>query len=167
MITLSALSIALTTVFLYLATVLPTVRVGLVAIASLLTVAAVVETGIVPSILVFTGASLLGLLILPDKVTVLIYALFLGYYPIVKSLAERIKRPVIQWAIKLVAFNAAFAVIWFVFRTLVFSTTLLEANAYLTYLAANLAFVLFDIGLTRLIGFYIVRISKYLNKNNR
>ncbi len=70
-------------VLLYLASVLPAARLGIVAVSSLFGIAAIIEAGLAADIFVFIGSSLIGWLIVPDKPAILIYTLFLGYYPIV------------------------------------------------------------------------------------
>lgn len=165
LITLAAVLTALTVVLLYLANILPTVRLGLAAAASLFAIAAVIESGIFSAIFVFIGSSVIGALLLPDKTAVLIYVLFFGYYPVIKSLAERIRIIVLSWAVKIAVFELSLTTMWFLFKNLIFNANYLETNVILIYLAGTAAFVVFDIGLTRLIGFYIQRISKNIKKN--
>lgn len=166
-ITLSAVMTALSIVFLYIANIIPTSRLGFVAVSSLFVVAAVIETGIISAIFVFVGSSILGAVLLPDKTIVLIYVLFFGYYPVVKSFSEKFRSVILKWMVKLAVFEVSFSVIWFVFKSLIFEASYLNTNIILVYLAANVAFIIFDIGITKLIGFYIVRISKNLRKNNQ
>jgi hypothetical protein len=163
-ITISAALTALTVLFLYLASVFPTGQLAIIAIASLFGVAAVIEAGMRTAVIVFVGCSLLGLLIVPDKPLLLLYILFFGHYPIIKSLFEKAKSRILEWALKLVVFNAALSVIWLFFKSLIFEAKYLGFNTILVYIAANFIFVLYDIGLSRLIGFYIDRISKHLWK---
>lgn len=166
-ITLSAVFTALTVVFLYIGNILPTGRLALVAVASLFAVAAVIEAGIVSAVFVFVGSSIIGALILPEKTAVLIYILFFGYYPVIKSIAEKLRSALLKWIVKLIVFEAAFSVIWFLFKSIIFDDSFFTTSIVLVYFAGSAAFILFDIGLTRLIGFYIVRISKNIRKNNR
>jgi hypothetical protein len=170
-ITVSAVLMALTVVFAYLGSIFPAIRVAMIAVASLFTVAAVVEAGLGSAVLVYVGSALLGILLLPDKTAAFLYLLFFGFYPIVKSLSEGIKPQAVQWGVKIAVFYAAFTAVWFLFRALVFSAELLTSvtgaaalGLSLVYLIAGMAFILYDIGLTRLISFYIVRISKNLKK---
>lgn len=162
--TVSALMTACTVVFLYIASILPAERMGIVALSSLFGIAAVIEAGIVSDIFVFVCSALLGWLIVPYKPVALLYVLFFGYYPIIKSLAERLKNMVLKWVVKLAAFNAALTVLWFFFSGLFLNAAIMQLGTALIYPAGNAVFVLFDIGVTKLIGFYIVRISKNLKK---
>jgi hypothetical protein len=166
-ITLAAVLTALSVVFLYLANLIPTIRLGFAAAASLFAVAAVIETGLVSAVFVFVGSSVLGALLLPDKTPIILYVLFFGYYPIIKSLAERIRRVILNWILKVAVFEAAFSASWFLFKNLIFNSKYLNTHIIFVYLAGTAAFIVFDIGLTRLIGFYIQRISKNIKKNNQ
>ncbi len=167
MITLSALMAALSVSFMYVGNILPTGRLGIIAVASLFVTAAVIEAGLSAGVFVYAGSGLLAALILPDKSSALLFGLFFGYYPLVKSLAERIGKIVLTWAVKLTVFNAAFAVVWFLFRKLLFDADTFTVNTLVAFALGNLVFVVYDLGLTKLISFYIVRISKYLKKEKR
>ncbi len=167
MITLSALMAALSVSFMYVGNILPTGRLGIIAVASLFVTAAVIEAGLSAGVFVYAGSGLLAALILPDKSSALLFGLFFGYYPLVKSLAERIGKIVLTWAVKLTVFNAAFAVVWFLFRKLLFDADTFTVNTLVAFALGNLVFVIYDLGLTKLISFYIVRISKYLKKEKR
>jgi len=155
---------ACSVVLLYLASLLPVQRLGIVAISSLFGIAAVIEAGLAADVFVFIGSSLVGWLVVPDKSVILIYTLFLGYYPIVKSLAEKLGKPAAQWCIKLAVFNAALSAAWFLFSSLVFAPGIHKLGTAVVFIAGNAAFILYDIGLTKLISFYIVRISKNIRK---
>ena len=50
---------------------------------------------------------LLSLLLGTDKESALLFALLLGYYPILKSLLDPMRPRALQWACKLLIFNAA------------------------------------------------------------
>jgi hypothetical protein len=128
--------------------------------------ASVIEQGLSP-LLLFLLAAHHRCAFIAGKTAVLQYVMFFGYYPIIKSLAERVRPVILNWVIKLAVFEAAFSVIWFLFKSLIFDSRYLETHIIVIYLAGTAAFIVFDIGLTRLIGFYIHRISKNIRKNNR
>jgi hypothetical protein len=162
--TLTALMSALTIVFLYIAAVFPTGQLGFVAVASLFGIAAVIEGGLISGLLVFVISALLGFLIIPTKTVLLSYVLFFGYYPVLKSLIERIRKLPIEWVLKLVLFNGALTAFWFLFRELVFSIQLANYGTAVVYIIGNVVFIIFDFGVSKMIGFYIARISKNLKK---
>ena len=165
-ITLTALISALAVVILYVASVWPTGRIGLVAVASVFTAAAVIEAGIRPGIYVFIVSSALGLLLIPEKSAALLYIVFFGYYPVIKSLIERIKGIVLQYALKLIVFNAAFTVVLFLLRALILGGYSVLPGVAVLYPGGNVVFLLFDYGFSKLIWFYINRVSKNVFKGN-
>ena len=158
-ITLSALFSALSVIFLYIASVWPTGRFGLVALSSLFVAAAVCDAGILPSVYVFIVSSALGMLLLPDKSAPLLYILFFGYYPVLKSLIERLEKVVIQWVLKLIVFNIALIIILFFLRTLILGNSLNYPTPVL-YAGGNIIFIVFDYGFSKVMRFYNERVSK-------
>ena len=150
---------ALAVVFLYLAAILPTGRYGLVAAASLFGVAAVIETGLSGGVFVYLGASLLGFLLVPDKLDLMLFVLFFGYYPVLKSLAERMENRVLSWGVKLAVMNAALTVIRVFFASLIFDYAAMAGSTALVYLFVNIVFVIFDIGVSKVIAYYMYRIK--------
>lgn len=139
---------------LWLACVVPSGQLGVTAVAGLFPVGAVLAAGRGAGLLCWAAASILGLLLLPDKGVALMYLVFLGLYPVVKSRLEQLKSRTAEWAGKLAYFNAALTLLWFAFREL-FLPALPEwmsAQAWVLYLAGNVIFILYDIALSRLIG---------------
>ena len=157
--TLTAVFTAFSVVFMYLSAVLPPGQLGFLGISSLFGVAAVIEYGIAGGLFVFAGTAVIGLIILPDKMLILLYAMFFGYYPILKSLAEKCRSRILEWIIKLVVFNTALTLILFVFKFVLFDFSFLNDSYLLLYIFCNIVFVLFDIGVSRVIAFYLNRIS--------
>ena len=162
--TVSAMMTALGVVFLYLACIFPTGQLGFAAVASLFGVAAVVECGIPAGLMVYVGTSLLGLLLLPDKAMVYLFMIFFGLYPVVKSLIERLKKLAPEWALKLLVFNAALCAARFLLKGLALPEKVLSFHPVSVFVLGNLVFILYDIGLTRLIAVYIARISKRIRR---
>jgi len=159
--TLSAIYSALTIVMLYIASIWPTGQVGLVAITSFFTAAAVIEAGFVSGVSVYAVSSLLGFLLIPNRVAAILFVVFFGYYPVVKSLIERIRWSILQWVFKLLVFNAAMALLWVLLSALIIDYVDNDISVILLLLAGNVIFVLFDYGFTKVIWLYLDRISKY------
>jgi hypothetical protein len=105
-------------------------------------------------------SGLLGLLLLPDKGMPLLYLLFLGLYPVVKGRIESNGRIVFEWCCKLVFFNLALTVVWFLARSAVLLALpmRLRGSVPVLYGAGNLVFIFYDIGLSRLIALLQSRI---------
>lgn len=166
-VTITAMLTAFSIVLLYIASVIPSGQFAVVAIASLFVIAAVIESGLRAGLFVFVGSAVLGFLILPNKSIVLLYVIFFGYYPIIKSLIERRKHLMFEWILKIIVFNISLTLSWFAFSNILFDSSILGDRTYLIYILGNLAFVLFDIGVTKLIGLYLERISRQIKQKFR
>ena len=160
-ITIPALFSALCVVTLYIASIWPAGMFGLVAFASVFVAAAVIEIGLASGIYVFTVSSALGMLILPNRAAAILFVLFFGYYPVVKSIVERKLHVALQWVMKLAVFNASLTVIWFLLRGLFLGFGGRYPGAAVVYLGGSVVFAVYDYGYTKLIWFYLDRISKY------
>ena len=151
----------LAVILLYISSLLPTMRIALAVIAGLATAVALIECGFLHATLLYVTVSVLGLLILPVKGTAILYALFFGYYPILKSLAERPHSRVIEWLLKLAILNIALTAAWLLYmHGFLDGITLPAVAVYVLYAACNVVFVLYDIGFSKLISVYFVRIKR-------
>ena len=155
---MAALFSALNATFLYFAAVWPTGQLGLVALSSLFVAAAIIESGIAPGIYVFAASCAVGLLIIPYKTPVLLYMLFFGYYPVLKSLIERIGNSFFQWVLKLAVFNASAIAAWFFVKDLFLGFGDIVPGILPLCLGGSAVFALYDFGFTKVIWFYINRV---------
>ena len=93
----------------------------------------------------------------------LLFLLFLGLYPEVKGAIESLRHLPLEWALKLAFFNLALTLCWFLFREL-FLPALpdwLTGSLPMLYGAGNVVFVIYDIGLSRLVGLLRARLSAH------
>jgi len=141
---------------LWMACAAPSGRIGLAAAAGLFPLAAVLEAGRRAGLLSWAASSVLGLILAPDKGLAILYAIFLGLYPVAKSFLEQARRPVLEWCGKLLFFNAALSVGRLALRLLLFP----EMPVYLVYLGGNLVFLAYDLGLSQLAARFHHRIRK-------
>ena len=151
---------ALSLIALYLSAVSPTARMGIVAIAGLFPAGAVVSAGLKAGFFCYGAAGLLGLLLVP-------YLLFFGLWPMLKSLLERIPARPLEWLCKLAVFNAVLSLFWFGLHSLFlpFLPETLQAP-WMVYAAGNAAFVIYDVGFSKLISFYVARVDRVLRKTS-
>lgn len=90
----------------------------------------------------------------------LLYIFFLGYYPILKALVERIRKPVFEWIIKLICFISAVLIVYFIYTKL-YGVDMSDMGALGNYGNAILlglgtvTFVIYDIAVSRMAGFYL------------
>ena len=158
--TRSALSAAAGFVVLYLSCVLPWGRLGLLCAATLGIVFVRMSCSGGWALGCYTVTALLGLLLLPMKAPALAYALFLGYYPLIRIRSERIAGKAPRLLLKLAVFNAAAALIWLAFRSVFTDLSAgTEMPLYILWLAANGVFLIYDYALGQMILYYIRNIA--------
>jgi hypothetical protein len=144
---------------LFVAGLLPTGQLGAIAVASLPVAAAIIEADIPRAVIVYVVSCMIGALNSPNKLLILPYAMFAGYYPIVKCLAERTGKRVVGWLIKLAVFNAALSALRLLFPGALTQGVGIRLGELAMYAAGNAVFAVYDVGLTKLIGAYIKRIA--------
>lgn len=107
--------------------------------------------------------ALLGLLLLPEKAPALAYALFFGYYPLIRLRTERISSKWARIGLRLAVFNAAAALIWFAFRSVItalaVNVDLDHTSVFLLLLAANGVFLVYDYALGQMMLYCVRNIS--------
>lgn len=99
----------------------------------------------------------------------LMFILFLGYYPILKSYIEKSKSRVAQYILKFAVFNASVALIYGILAKF-FGIYLADIEASTTLflvgllLLANFTFYLYDIVLVRVANLYLYRLHRKIKK---
>ncbi|MBQ5816359.1 MAG: hypothetical protein IIW33_02740, partial [Oscillospiraceae bacterium] len=152
-------------IFMMATSVIPIASFAFPAIAGALLIVINVELGRKWALLVYAGVSLLSLFLSSDHTAVVSFIVFFGYYPIVKGIIEKCRKPVLEWVLKMLLFNAAIAV-GVLLTILLFGMDILlmeysefgKAGLGIFILACEVIFVVFDIALTRLITLLIYRI---------
>jgi hypothetical protein len=165
LISLDAVLTAFGLIGLYGASVAPSGMLGLTAAAGLLPAAAVVSGGISAGVFCYAATGLLALILVPDKGCAILYLSFFGLYPLFKHWVEKLKKLPLEWLCKLAAFNAVLAVYWLTFKTLLLSQLpAVFENLWAFCFVGNLAFVLYDLGFSKLICLYLARIHRAIFK---
>lgn len=116
---------------------------------------------------VYFAAAFLSILLITDKEAALTYALFFGYYPLIKDVIEKLPKA-LAWILKFILFNAV-AVGIGVISFYLFGVSGEEYDEFGKYtipillVMANVAFVLYDFCLTKN-RFLLTRFSQKLEK---
>ena len=156
---------ALAVIFLLLAVLLPTGRIGCSAIAGIFPAMAVIAGGLKWGFFCWASAGILGLVLLPDKGIVLLFLSVLGLYPVIKAWIEQMRKLIPEWVCKLAYFNLALTALWFFFRAFLLAALPAWLDcAPLLYLFCNVVFVLYDIGLSRLLTLFTPYLQKILRR---
>lgn len=150
---------ALGVVLLLLTSVVPAGKLGLMALASLPVCVSLMMYGPSWAAGVFAVTAALGFLLFPGT-TAIGYALFFGYYPIAKSLFERVHGTWQPWALKLALYSAAFAAYWFLARAL-FSGADMLLPWYAVFVLGAAVFAVYDFCYSLIVRFYLEKIARY------
>lgn len=153
-----AILAAIGVVLLLLGSVLPAGRLALVAVSSLPVCVVLMMYGIKWSLGIFALTCLLGALLFPGA-AVIMYTAFFGYYPIAKSLFERMHGAT-GWICKFALYSFAFVIYWLLAKVL-FSFTGKELSWFVLYPVGAMVFWLYDRAYSGLIRYYIVKIARY------
>lgn len=121
------------------------------------------------AVLVYAATSILSLILVPEKESVLMFALFFGYYPIIKSSLDKLKIKPLRFLLKLLIFNASIAVIEllcvFVFNIPFFEDGVFSYALLIGFAAAmNFTFIMYDYLLKIFLVLYEKKIEKRITK---
>lgn len=164
---------ALSLVSMFMSSVIPTAEYAIPAFAGMLLIVLVIEINLKWAFATYICVSILSLLIVPNREASLLFVVFMGYYPIVKSIIESKIKTFVSWLVKLGVFNVALVAYYTLIKYLVASSDLLDSfDEYEKYIivllgvAANVVFVIYDIAMTNVISMYMnwlrKKISRYI-----
>lgn len=169
---LCAILSALGVLVLFLGSLIDVLDLSAAMIASILCIAVIFEAGRFWPWLTYAVTALLAILLLPNKIPAVIY-IMTGYYPMVKRLVERLPK-LVAWVLKLAVFNALLTLFLLICSSffpnadiMLFPSLGREYNILIGYAVGNFIFVLYDIALKRLIGYYFFVLRDRLRFNKR
>lgn len=163
----SALCVAL----MLLGTIIPIAMFIAPAVAGFLIATVCVECGKKMAWTAYAAVSLLGLLFVPDKEIALIFAVLLGYYPLVKPWFDRIRPGLLGGVSKLVLCNGSILLMYGLILLLIPAGEIsqeLRTTAFLltaaTLLMGNVAFLLYDRALRNMLALYRIHWQPKLHR---
>lgn len=171
--TLSAMIVALGTVFMVLGAVIEVFDLTAVALASVLVAFVYIELGSPYTWLVWVCTTLTTFLLYQHSAMWFIYLVLFGIYPILKGYIERLKRP-FWWPIKILFGNAAFVAMLFGIKLITGLPFIDVEETFLgisgtalyitTWVLLNVAFIAYDFFVTVMVRFYIVKLRPKFKK---
>ena len=166
-ITFSAMMAALSCTFMFLS-YFPYLTYAIPGIAGMFIMAIVIEINCKWAIGGFL-ASAFFVLLFAEIESAFMFVGFLGYYPIVKAAVERLRKPIIEWIIKIVCFNVAVLIVYLLLSKITgFSTEefgkFAEYGLWILLAAGNVVFVVYDIAVSRVAMMYMGVIRPKLGK---
>ena len=160
---------ALALVLMISVAVIPFLTYALPAVAGVLTVFMVIETDKKWALGVYCTVAILAMILVPDKEVAVMYLAFFGYYPILKAVIESGLPTVLGWVVKVASFVATMVAAYLLLIN-VMGGTVDEIEEYgmiavpLLLGIGAVAFVMYDITLTRLIILYTVKFRKLFRR---
>ena len=139
------------------ASLIPNITFAVPAVAGLLMIPVFAQCGVIWALLSFFVSALTSFFI-SDKTSWLLFVCFFGFYPILKPLIEKIKKPVIEWTLKLLIFNSSAVICYFV-EILIIDLKLKLWLLAAAFILGNIVFVLYDIAVSRVVAFYYLRLD--------
>ncbi|MDD5018184.1 MAG: hypothetical protein PHO15_08820 [Eubacteriales bacterium] len=166
-VSLAAMFMSMSLLFLYLASVLPTMRVAMYFLSSVFVMGLVLEEEIGLAFLMFAADSLLSLLLMPNILRVVPYVVFFGHYGIGKYYIETlVKDKIVRYIMKLLYYNLALVVMYFLAKEVLMEDVLGTGIAFwLLVVLAELAFVVYDYLFTKVTAYYYNHIRRFLMKS--
>ena len=135
----------------------PAGSVLLMVAASMIPAVTVLRCGLGWGVLCYGAAALLTLLLFHGRLKSLLFVVVLGHYGVSKSLIERLHRLPLEWTCKLLLLNAALALCWWLYTAVLAQPLPLLHPLWVVWLLANVVFVLYDLGFTAMIGWFLRR----------
>lgn len=162
---------ALCVALMLLGTIIPIAMFIAPAVAGFLIATVCVECGKKMAWTAYAAVSLLGLLFVPDKEIALIFAVLLGYYPLVKPWFDRFHPALLRAVSKLVLCNGSILLMYGLILLLIPAGEIsqeLRTAAFLltaaTLLMGNVAFLLYDRALRNMLALYRIRWQPKLHR---
>ena len=162
---LSGVYLALTLVFIMAGSFMPGIEMTLLAAATAVGTFVIIETGVKNGILFFAAASILGFIIVPNKLAMIPYIMFFGLYPAVKYFAEKLEKAAAQLTVKFAYFITVLLIAYFMLFDVFFGSLDLPEwmPVFAVIPAALILFVILDAALTAIINIYFKRVhSKFM-----
>ena len=140
------------------------------AFASLVIMVILIELGFKWAFFSYLTASFLVFLFAETESKIL-FIMFFGFYPIIKSLIERIGKPFFEWCIKFLVFNSAVLLAYYILTKLFMLPIddmgeLQRYGTAILLLLANVVFIFYDVVISKMAVAYISkfhsRVAKFL-----
>ncbi len=159
----------LSIVIMFLTGIIPTLTYAMPAVSGALLMAVVIENGPKFAGVVYAAVAFLSFIVVGDKEAAVMYAMFFGYYPIIKSFIEKKLNKTLSWIVKYIIFNISVIFSYFIVTKLL-CITYDDMGAFgdfflpVLLLLANIVFAIYDIALTRLVTAYLMRWRKNIRR---
>ena len=160
---------ALSVVIMFLGSIIPAANYALPAMAGILLMVVAIEINSKWAFMIFLAVSILSMLLVPSKETAVFYIMLFGHYPIIKGFIERIHSAVLVWIIKYLVFNVCVVSAFLLIMPLLGiepegMNNLGKYSVYILWGLGNIAFAIYDLALTGIVGMYMSSLHKHMKK---
>lgn len=155
---------ALAVVFLLLGAMVELLDLSAATMAALVVMVAIIELGKGWACGVYAVSALISLLLFPMSTATVTFALFIGYYPILKVFLDRIRPPTLQYLVKLLCFTAFFCLAFWLVRSLIGVASESEGMFVTLCMICEVTFLVFDYALGLLAVVYIKKVKNRFRK---
>jgi riboflavin transporter FmnP len=155
---------ALSFIFLFVGSLFETLDLSAAALGSIVVLIAFIELGRSWALGVYAAASLLSMLMLPNKTAAVIFTVFAGFYPVLKVLLHKIRPIWLSYAVRILCFNLFLtALIYIATRLMGIVEDFLDFG-FIIYGLSNVTFIVYDLALERIAAYYSTKIKPKLFK---
>jgi hypothetical protein len=160
---------ALSLVLMISVAVVPFLTYALPAVAGAMMVFAVMEINKRWAFGIYVTVAILGIFLVPDKEVVVMYLAFFGYYPILKALIESKCPGVLEWVLKLLSFLSTMVISYYLMIKFM-GVTIDETETWgkwaipILLAMGTLAFIIYDIALSKLVYIYNLKWRKHFRR---
>ena len=169
---LGGVLVALTSIILYMTSVIPTSTLTILTIASALIPICIIRSNVKTAIFVYFASSLISFFLVKINIS-LLYFIFFGVFGIIKFLIERLRNGMVEMILKLIFFNISFFIGFIVMQNIlglniiaglkevifnVFNISSKNIAIILLWLIAQPVFLIYDYAMTLIITFYMEKI---------
>lgn len=137
-------------------------------IAGMVLIVPVLEFGTRTAVTTYASTALLSLILPANKESALMYLFLFGLYPVLKRYFDRIEKRSLRILVKACYFNAAaiaaVGLASWVFQIPIDDGTLGKYAVPLLLAAGNLAFIVYDIAISRCVAVYLYKLQPILRK---
>jgi hypothetical protein len=159
---ISGVLTALCVIFLLIGSLFQTLDLSAAGLGSIIVLIAMIELGKSWAFGVYISSSVLSLILLPNKSAAFIFALLVGFYPILKTPLNKIKPIFLSYLARIAFFNFALSLLMCLFVFLLPIYYDFVGFEIAIYLLGNLTFIVYDFALERVAVTYIIRIKPML-----
>ncbi|WP_069650056.1 hypothetical protein [Caloranaerobacter ferrireducens] len=159
---LGGIVVLLSVLCLYLASILPTNKIFFFCLSTVFIAVIIIEFKTYFSLITYGAVSILGFIVIPNKLIMIPYVIYFGYYGIIKYYIEKINNILVEWVIKIVLFNLFVYVTYIITVNLFVSNLYIKLPIWLILLLLQVLFIIYDICYSLAINYYKYKLRKLL-----